>query len=60
MGLLGKGLLGILLGGSNKNSMPSYLRNAPDEYHRPGVRQYYTCAFCGRKTSTTGPRPTAA
>ena len=41
MGLLGKGLLGLLLGGGNKNSMPSYLKNAPASYHQPGVRRHY-------------------
>lgn len=60
MGLLGKGLLGLLLGGGNKNSMPSYLKNAPASYHQPGIRRHYACAYCGRKTSTTGSAPTAA
>ncbi len=55
MGMLGKGLLGLLLGGSNKNSMPSYLRNAQDSYGGSrSSKVWWRCAFCGKLCQNSG------
>ena len=57
MGLLGKGLLGLLLGGgNNKNRMPEYLRNSQNTYSQT---KRYQCIYCGAKMSggrTPSPR----
>lgn len=55
MSLLGKGLLGLLLGGSKSEpSMPSYLRNASGSYQPRSRFKRYHCAYCGKFVSTSG------
>lgn len=56
MGLLGKGLVGLLLGGGNKsgNSMPSYSRSSSGSYQTKSRFTRYHCAYCGKMVSTSG------
>lgn len=59
MGLLGKGLLGLLLGGRKTSGMPNYLRNVDDSYQiQKGSR--WECIYCGHTFQGHGKtRPTA-
>lgn len=56
MGLLGKGLLGLLLGSDNRGKqMPSYLRNQPETYgQRESAGSWWECAYCGKRVHNTG------
>lgn len=59
VGIIKKLLLGPILGGDNRNKMPSYLRNMPDSYASPKSRFCsYHCIYCG-KTITVSGTPTA-